>query len=304
MVAICPRSWLPAALLLAVVVGLAPSAAADEAAPATSPLVFVQRGEIPVIIAAPHGGRLEVPGVPARTNDQVQSFVTVRDESTDAVALLLAADLERRLGGKPYVVVARFDRRYVDANRPPEAAYESAAAAPHYRAYHDALESFCRDVLNRWRTGVLLDIHGQGGFPETVIRGTDNGRTVFRHIQRHGVAAFVGPESLFGRLAAAGLTVMPEVNSPEREYPKLDGGYTVRTYGSHQAAGLDAYQLELGKDLRRPDAAAEKTAGQIAQAVEHYCRDYFRAAAPTAATSGQPVRRPPPRATSPGGAKR
>ena len=119
------------ALLLAAFVAIlpgtrAPGLAAD---PKPEDLVIVRKGTLPVIVSAPHGGRREVPGVPARKGTGIDQFATVRDENTDALAELFAAELEKKLGGRPGVVVARFDRRFIDANRPPDQSCGPQAAA-------------------------------------------------------------------------------------------------------------------------------------------------------------------------------
>src|SRR4051794_34548568 len=120
----------------AVALALVPGFARDQHAKPED-LVIVRKGTMPVIIAAPHGGRKDVPGVAERKGVGVNQFATVRDENTDLLAEALAAELEKKLGGKPWVVVARFDRKFIDANRPPDQSYESEAAKPFYDAYHD-----------------------------------------------------------------------------------------------------------------------------------------------------------------------
>lgn len=81
---------------------------------------------------------------------------------TDVLAFKLANEIERVMGARPFLVVAHFHRKYIDANRPAAGAYESEAAKPHYDAYHDALRDACGDVRGRWGSGILIDIHGQG----------------------------------------------------------------------------------------------------------------------------------------------
>src|SRR5258706_367118 len=76
----------------------------------------------------------------------VSRFVVVRDDNTDLLAERLAVAIEKRMKGKPYLVVARFARKYVDVNRPAADAYESPAAAPTYEAYHAALKDACDRV--------------------------------------------------------------------------------------------------------------------------------------------------------------
>jgi hypothetical protein len=50
----------------------------------------------------------------------------------------------------------------------------------------------------------------------------------------------------------------------------------VQTYGSHQRAGVDAIQLEMGGKLRAKDRVA-KTAADIAVAVAVFAKEYLPA---------------------------
>src|SRR5438034_11608256 len=72
--------------------------------------VFVQKGTLPIIVSAPHGGRKKVPDVPERLGKGVANFQTVLDANTDALAQTFAAELEKLLHRKPMLDVARFDR--------------------------------------------------------------------------------------------------------------------------------------------------------------------------------------------------
>src|SRR5215467_15638240 len=81
-------------------------------------LLTVWAGMLPIILSAPHGGRQSIPGVPARRGAGVIQFATGRDNNTDELAETIAIRLEKRLNAKPFVVVARVERKYLDANRP------------------------------------------------------------------------------------------------------------------------------------------------------------------------------------------
>ena len=87
-----------------------------------SPLLIVQEGTLPIILTAPHGGRKGIDGVERRLHG-----VTVRDENTDLLTKDVSAELETMLGGKPYFVIARVARTYVDLNREESEALESPA---------------------------------------------------------------------------------------------------------------------------------------------------------------------------------
>lgn len=249
---------------------------AQEKRPASHELVKTQVGTLPIILSAPHGGTKAVPDVPERKGEGLErgstGFRTGRDVGTLELTDAIASAIEKRLEGKPYVVAALFARKYIDANRPPEIAYESPKARPAYDAYHETLAAYCREVKDRYGRGLLLDIHGQSSRPDTIIRGTQNGKTVARLIQRYGEKAHTGPKSFFGVLAAKGAKVHPE-NGSDPELKDYAGGYIVRTYGSERF-GLDAIQLELGSDYRKAEKRAA-TADMVADATAEYARSYL-----------------------------
>ena len=187
--------------------------------PDVGKLILVRPGTIPIIVSAPHGGRDWIPGVPERKGDGIAKFTTVRDENTAELAEKLAAALEKKLGGRPYLIIARFERTFIDVNRPARDAYEVDAAKPIYDAYHKALADARRDVLKDWGRGLLLDLHGQGAEPEGVFRGTNDGRSVAHLTERLGKPALTGPGRAFSvwRWARKGYTIIPANDVDDKE---------------------------------------------------------------------------------------
>lgn len=242
-----------------------------------SRFVQTQVGELPIILSAPHGGKLEVPDVAVRKGEGLakggSGFVVDRDTGTEELAQQVAEAIEKRFGKKPYFVIARSHRKYLDPNRPPEIAYENNAAKPVYDAYHLALSNSCREVQQKFHKGLLLDIHGQGTAKDTVFRGTQNGKTVTLLRERFGEAAHSGETSLFGRLQTLGWKVHPDPFDGQ-EQSGFRGGYIVQTYGSHQGFGIDAIQLEFGADYRAKNAR-EKTATTLADAIAEYAVSFL-----------------------------
>jgi N-formylglutamate amidohydrolase len=265
-------------LLLAGPLALLPGVRGRDAVPAKpDDLVFVQTGTLPIIVSAPHGGRAAVPGVPERLGVGVAQFATVRDTNTAELAAAFVAALEKKLDGKPWVVVARFGRKYLDANRPPAGAYEADVAKPYYAAYHDPLVAACKAVKAKHGAGLLLDIHGQGAFPDVICRGTQNGKTVKLLKERHGWPAVTGKNSVLGRLEAAGYKTLPRCDAGEeaKEDSRFNGGYIVQTYGSHTGYAIDAIQLEFGTNPRERDAYP-KAADALADAVAAFHDAYLK----------------------------
>ena len=255
------------ALLLVLLSGLAQAAEPDR-------LVTVKPGTIPIILSAPHGGRQPIPDAPERKGVGIEQFATARDENTAELAERIAAEVEKRLKGKPYVVIARFERKYADANRSEEAGVESDAARPCYKAYHAALADFTKVVQKNFKHGLLLDIHGQAQHPGALVRGTNNGQTVELLLKRFGKPALTGPKSLFGAFAGMGYSIIPATDSDDKEDKRFLGGHIVRTYGSHQGNAIDAIQLEFGSDLRQK-SKLNQTASAIAEAIEIFSRVYL-----------------------------
>lgn len=240
--------------------------------------VTIEAGTIPVIVSAPHGGSLRIPGVPDRVGGgAVKQFVTVRDTNTREFAQAFAAQLEREFGGKPFVVVAHFDRKQIDANRPAADATEDPRARPYYDAYHAALKSHTEAVRKNWGRGLLLDLHGHAADAKTTFRGTGKKQSVQSLLDRYGEKALSGPNSLLGALSAKGHTVFPPLSEPETpENPRFNGGHIVRTYGSGAGTGIDAIQLELGGDARAR-RAIPAFARDLAQATRAFAKEYLPA---------------------------
>jgi N-formylglutamate amidohydrolase len=228
---------------------------------------------LPIIVSAPHGGRQPVAGANVRRGVGVAQFTTGRDHNTDELAEKVGAQLAVRLGAKPFLLIARCERKYLDINRPPNRAYESAEAKLYYDAYHSALREAHATVRRQWGSGLLLDIHGQSAEGDTIYRGTNNGKSVISLTQRFGTAAIIGPKSIFSRLEESGYKVLPPTAGPNKE-DRYTGGYIVQTYGSHQQSGIDAIQLEFGARLRAR-ANLERVATDLADAITVFAQAYL-----------------------------
>lgn len=263
-------------LLVLAAVALGGSVAADPA-PKTDEFLTVQKGTLPIIISAPHGGLKKVPGVEERVGKGVVNFQTVLDGNTANLAVRLAEQLEKDLKAKPWLVVAGFSRKYLDVNRAREHSYESEKAKPLYDAYHAALDEACKAVKKAHGRGILLDIHGQGAHPAAICRGTQNGKTVSLLIDREGWSAVRGKNSVLGRMETLGYKVLPACDGPldAKEEATFAGGYIVQTYGSTTAYAIDAIQLEFGSHLRTKDKVGD-LAKDVAEAVRAFYTAYLK----------------------------
>ncbi len=240
-------------------------------------LLIIQHGDLPIIISAPHGGALDLPGATPRQGDGKETgpagFRTTRDTGTEELALLVVKAIDDRMEGAPTCVISRVHRKYVDFNRPAEIGTEDVEAKKLHDLYHQTLRDTVKEVREKFRYGLLIDIHGQGLSAKTVYRGTSNGLTVQGLTTRKGQDALTGPKSLTGLLRSSGWHVHPDpLDGKEQE--GYTGGYIVRSYGSHRADGIDCVQLEFGSDYRSKQNRA-RIAEELAQAVEQYAKAYL-----------------------------
>lgn len=268
---------------------LSSSAAAQQAPPAAEQIekapakldlaacIRVQKGKLPIIISAPHGGTREIPEVEARKGEGMEKgasgFFTGRDVGTEQLALAVAAEVKKKFGREPWYVISRVHRKYIDFNRPAEIGFEDPDARPVYEHYHGSIAEACREIAEEHRCGLLIDIHGQGSSRSTVFRGTRNGKTTELLQQRFGKSAQTGEQSLFGLLASRGWKVNPNPFDG-KEQAGFTGGFIVGTYGSHQQTAIDAVQLEFGADYTNQEAR-QKTAAVLADALAAYAEKYL-----------------------------
>ncbi len=190
--------------------------------------------------------------------------------NTEHLEVEVAAALENKMGKKPYYVVAKFQRKFADANRPADIAYEHPKAGRAYDAYHQTLARFCKAVHKSFGCGLLLDLHGQSSARDTIFRGTQNGKTDRTLAERFGAKTHAGPESFCGLLAAQGFAVVPTDTS--RETSGFTGGYIVQTCGNHE--GIGAVQMEFGSNFRK-DEVLKATAAKVAAALAAFAKLYL-----------------------------
>ncbi|HEX5093786.1 MAG TPA: hypothetical protein VFV84_13950 [Burkholderiales bacterium] len=274
---------------IARIVGLACVLGAVMPATAQTPadLVHLQRGTLPILITAPHGGQAAIPDAVRRNVKDAAlrtasrdwgGAVDTRDGGTEELALAMAGEIRRLTGQSPYLVVAKFHRRYADANRPVAIALEGTAAKPYYELYHRSIRGFVDEIRRSHPAGLLLDVHGQDKMPDALLRGTRSGRSILKLYRRAGAEGITGPRGLFGLLEAQGFKVFPANQDgvgAGREYAGLDGGFTVLTYGSDNANGIDAFLLEFGTVYRRPERV-RRSAAEAARAVAAFYEAYLK----------------------------
>jgi len=250
-------------------------------------LVSQHRGTLPVILSCPHGGDEQPEGVfDERTgsNPDCRPIKIRSDLHTREITTRVAQRLLDVFGEAPYVVIAEFHRKYIDANREAECAYEVDAAQQYYDEYHNTLRSFVDEIrAETGGVGLLFDIHGTlviEDDPADLYLGTDNKKSVTRLLQfdpqalwrRRSLRGYLGPE-------AAGYVISPKrPGIPETS--EVDGGHTVRTYGSSEPDGVDAIQLEIAAPIRNDDNQRAAFIENLAYAIGAFAARYVTQSMP------------------------
>jgi len=221
----------------------------------TTNFVDWEIGQAPLLIASPHDGRLQPPGTPERPDQQQDCGRAKKqaDVSTRIIALGLRDAVEALTGSTPSIVIARFHRRYIDANRSRQCAFKARVAGRFYDEYHHRIDLAIAAIKKQFpKRGVLVDIHGaadQTDRPDIqVLLGSDNGNSIRRLLELDPLILF-RRNGIVRTLQRDGFGVIPgEPNEPE--HSSFDGGFTVQQHGASHASGLDALQVEIVRSVR------------------------------------------------------
>jgi hypothetical protein len=227
-------------------------------------LVKRHRGTMPVILTCPHDGDQSPPGVRARTKEATPDecqFTIKSDLQTAFITQSVAEKILKLTGLSPYVVMASFDRKFIDANRarsPVNCAFTDPAAKPFYDEYHNRIAGFVNEIREQNdNRGFLLDIHGKVEIredPADIYLGTDDGGSLLPGFDRasiflqHGLQGLLksvrretgpAPAPVFQyRLSPA------DAKAPENS--SVDGGFTVQRYGLF----INSIQVEIADTIR------------------------------------------------------
>jgi hypothetical protein len=202
-------------------------------------------GELPLVIAAPHGGRLTPEEIPNRTNG-----VTNIDANTQELARTIAAVVHAETGRHIHLVVCRLHRSKLDANRDlAEATQGNELAVQAWKEHHAFIETACEAAVRQFGVAFLIDLHGHGHADPRVELGylhnaldladceealnessyvkTSSLRWIVEHSDTCHVDLLRGRLSLGALLEARGFPSTPSPRMPVPTEPFFRGGYTV-----------------------------------------------------------------------------
>lgn len=232
-------------------------------------------GNLPLVIASPHGGRERPESMPNRVNG-----VTTADMNTQELARAVSTEIHRRTARSPHLIICRLHRVKLDPNREiQEAAQGHAIAEKAWHEHHAFISEACQKAVTEFGQAFLIDLHGHShpvarlelGYlhsvddlksptavldaPLTAARGS-----LAALAKRSGLSyseLLRGPDSLGAYLEKQGFLATPSPSLPIPAEPFFKGGYTTETHclAEKKTIGL---QIEAPRPRLRDTAENRK----------------------------------------------
>lgn len=255
---------------------LAGTGLAGDLSPGNS--VFGQRnfiecitGDLPLVIAAPHGGRLKPEEIPDRTNGVLDI-----DVNTQELARAIADVIHEETGRHIHLVICHLHRSKLDANRElTEAAQGNVLAKQAWQEHHAFIEQACDAAVKQYGVAFLIDLHGQGhkdlrvelGCLHNALALSDcdealneatyvNGSSLRWIVERsEGSHAELlhGPLSFGALLEREGFPATPSPRMPVPTEPFFRGGYTIQRH-CRSDKNVTGLQIEANRPRLRDTA--------------------------------------------------
>jgi N-formylglutamate amidohydrolase len=250
-----------------------------------------------ILFTCPHGGNDTLDDLLLRQEENYPSscrrcekFEPDSDVRTTELTNSIADKVNILSGGHVRRKIARIDRLYIDFNRDVECAIEpssDATAENEYHNYHKGILKEIKEMHTQNENGLqfLFDIHGTGLkkvkdsngelHPVDIIIGTDQGRSI-HFLTEVNTHVFWGANGLIQLLRDKDIRVWPPDQNQETRSHILDGGYTIKTYGSTQFnEGLVAIQCEVILAIREDDQKREQFAGVMAECIWNFVKPFI-----------------------------
>lgn len=219
---------------------------------------------MPIILTCPHGGSESPPNVEERnennTPDKCNRFTKNRDEKTNIITEGIAQKILELTGLSPYVVIARFHRKFIDANREIDCSSSSPDAKKFYQEYHERISKYAEQIVKENDSrGFLFDIHGISEEKVKVLAdiylGTGNGDTLQANFKRedifkrHGLHGLLDASRHQTRLGGTNSVFQYRLSPASiSEKEILTGGFTVREYA--KKLKINCIQIEIENNIR------------------------------------------------------
>ena len=252
-----------------------------------SRFVAMSRGQLPLVLSAPHGGKESPSWIPTRTcGPHAADRYTL--ELVEALVPLIA----KEMGGRaPFAVYNKLHRSKMDANREINVGTEGGLyASMVHELYHDSLQ-MCVDEARAFTSNtadqvLVIDMHGYSPLKDWNATRWDNswimvGHLVSRKTLRSAIALpnedwIRGPTSIGSLLHTEGLWAEPSMHRPHPHRGKyFSGGHITERYRTTcESTGkitVQTIQLELPRAMRNDlGTVAPRMAKAIAKLLKRW----------------------------------
>ncbi|MCX6856011.1 MAG: hypothetical protein NTV80_14015 [Verrucomicrobia bacterium] len=253
-------------------------------------------GELPLVIAAPHGGLLKPKSVANRSYGVVDS-----DANTQDLGRRIAAEVKKQSGKSMDLIISHLHRSKLDPNREiKEAAQGDKTAEKVWHEYHGFIDQALKASVARHGRTFFIDLHGQNhkdirvelGYMHRVEdlakpREEINSATFIKTgsmeliSQLNPTSSYAdllfGPDSLGAMIEQRGFQATPSPRMVVPTEPYFRGGYTV---GRHVKADAHVAGLQIEANrirLRDSPENRQRFAEALVQALRVYVPQWLKA---------------------------
>ncbi len=256
-------------------------------------------GNLPIIMAMPHGGPLRPDDIPNRS---CSGCNTTNDSFTRELGLLIYDEINRVTGCHPHVIINQLHRSKMDANREiVEAADGNKKAEVAWMDFQGFIDTASFQVSKDFGKGLFIDLHGHAhtiqrlelGYllSSSELQSSDEDlnntpllnessiqHLLDKNLQNLSHSALIrGEQSLGTLISERNFDAVPSnlIPFPKDGEPYFSGGYNTRRHGSIENGTVDAIQVECNRDVRFNEATRESFAKQFAAALIEYLQLHY-----------------------------
>ncbi|MCK0159112.1 hypothetical protein [Allomuricauda sp. F6463D] len=250
------------------------------------------RGNMPLVISAPHGGTIS-----PETIEDRDCGTKVMDNNTAELAFEIKNALEQ-LDKRPHLIVARLARTKVDFNRNMEQATCGNQQMEYtWHQYHKYIEESIDAAIKEFGYAMYIDLHGQSHAVKRLelgyllrapalqenFKSTGNDseigtstslQNLLENNQRLILKELLTGENAFGTLMEkSGYPAVPSLDDPfpKGGEPYFNGGYNTRRYTSSDYPKVFGMQIEANfTDVRDSEENRIKFANAFTRSVLDY----------------------------------
>ena len=249
-------------------------------------------GDLPIIIAAPHGGRLKDDSIKDRTKG-----VVVTDTNTDKLARRVHEAFKKN-GKAPHLIISHLRRLKVDCNRSREESCEGDKQALQvWDDFQGFVEKAKKNIRKNSQKVLYIDLHAHGHKIQRLELGYlllssglfRKGSEFNKQNSRSSLKGLVaeekfedlirGENSLGTLLAEAGFPSVPsrEMKDAGKGNKYFSGGYNTKVHGAQESEGCFAIQIECNnKGVRDSEKNRIKFSEALAESLLIFYKSYLK----------------------------